>query len=147
MESRWSSSGKYSQDSRRWTSSKRFKNFFQTYSVNLSSSTTGSSSCQCRTTWYGESKETRKKCENNSGTVANYVRRFPRGRWSFLGPGSEKKWYGTYSDKHNRDCGLTLQKAVIQYFVPPAPWKEENQEAKKKERSLFISTVAKKTLN
>ena len=23
----------------------------------------------------------------------------PRGRWSFLGPGSEKKWYGTYADK------------------------------------------------
>ena len=29
-------------------------------------------------------------CEKNSVTVANYARRFPRGRWSFLGPGSEK---------------------------------------------------------
>ena len=38
------------------------------------------------------------KCENHSREVANYARRFPRGHWSFLGPGSEKKWYGTYSD-------------------------------------------------
>ena len=27
-----------------------------------------------------------KKCGNNSVTVANYARGFPRGRWSFLGP-------------------------------------------------------------
>ena len=33
------------------------------------------------------------------GNTANYARRFPRGRWSFWGRGSGKKWYGTYSDK------------------------------------------------
>ena len=43
------------------------------------------------------------RCIMNSFTVANYARRFPRGRWSFLGPGSEKKWYGTYSDKPDWD--------------------------------------------
>ena len=40
-----------------------------------------------------------KKSEHNSPTVANYARRFHRGRWSFLGPGSEKKWHRTCSDK------------------------------------------------
>ena len=30
------------------------------------------------------------KCEHNSVAVANYARRFPRGLWSFLGPGSER---------------------------------------------------------
>ena len=25
--------------------------------------------------------------------------KFPRGYWSFLGPGSEEKWYGTYTDR------------------------------------------------
>ena len=39
------------------------------------------------------------RCEYNSKTLADYARKFPRGRWSFLGPGSEKKWYGTYSDE------------------------------------------------
>ena len=38
-------------------------------------------------------------CEYNSQTVANYVRRFPRGHWSFFGPGSEEKWCGTYTNK------------------------------------------------
>ena len=38
-------------------------------------------------------------CEYNSQTVAKYVRKFSRGHWSFLGLGSEEKWYGTYSDK------------------------------------------------
>ena len=28
--------------------------------------------------------------------VAEHARQFPRGDWSFLGLGSEKKWYGTY---------------------------------------------------
>ena len=36
---------------------------------------------------------------SNFREVANFSRRFPRGHWSFLGPGSEKKWYGTNSDK------------------------------------------------
>ena len=39
------------------------------------------------------------QCEYNSQTVANYARNFPRGHWSFLGLGSEEKWYGTYTDK------------------------------------------------
>ena len=39
------------------------------------------------------------KCETNSVTVVNYARRFPLGRWSFLGLGSEKKCSITYSDK------------------------------------------------
>ena len=31
-------------------------------------------------------------CVNDSKTIKEYAERFPRGRWSFLGPGSEKKW-------------------------------------------------------
>ena len=49
------------------------------------------------------------KCESNSREVANHARKFPRGRWSFLGLGSEKKWYGTYSDKPT-DPGTKLQR-------------------------------------
>ena len=37
--------------------------------------------------------------EYNSQAVSNYARKFHRGHWSFLGLGSEKKWYRTYSDK------------------------------------------------
>ena len=30
---------------------------------------------------------------------ADYARKFPSGHWSFLGPGSEEKWYGTCTHK------------------------------------------------
>ena len=49
------------------------------------------------------------KCVTNSITIANYARRFPRGRWSFLGPASEKKWYGTSSDKPDGDLDRTAE--------------------------------------
>ena len=43
-----------------------------------------------------QEKGTTERCEYNSQTVANYARKFPRGHWSFVPPGSEEKWYGTY---------------------------------------------------
>ena len=43
---------------------------------------------------WGE-KGNAKRCEYNSQTFAECARKFPRGHWSFLGPGSEEKWYGT----------------------------------------------------
>ena len=39
---------------------------------------------------------------NYSKTIEEYAEKFPRGHWSFLGPGSEKKWYGTYDHKSDR---------------------------------------------
>ena len=67
------------------------------------------------------------KCVQNFIRIATYVRRFPRGRWSFLGPGSEEKWYGTYSDKPDGNWDRTnyIQNPVTQYFVPPVPLREE----------------------
>ena len=38
-------------------------------------------------------------CEYHSQTVAICARKFARGHWSFLGRGSEEKWYGTCTDK------------------------------------------------
>ena len=55
------------------------------------------------------------KCDNNSVTVANYARRFPRGRWSFLGHGSEKKWRGTYTDKPNGDWDKTAEQMMLDF--------------------------------
>ena len=42
-------------------------------------------------------------------TVANYARQCPRGRWSFLGPGSDKKWCETYSDKPHGSWDRTAE--------------------------------------
>ena len=101
------------------------------YSVNLSSSTTGSSSCQCTTTLYGEIKGNTEQCEYNSKTIADYARRFPRGRWSFLGPGSDKtrlvlvNQTNPGTEWHKRWCWIS-QSQVTQHFVPPVPSREVN---------------------
>ena len=78
MESRWSSSGIFSQDSRQRQSSKKFRIRWASYSVIQRTSKTRSSS-----TLNGKQEEMKK-------SVAEYARQFPRGHWSFLGPGSEK---------------------------------------------------------
>ena len=89
-----------------------------------------------------------------SRNVAACANKFPQGCWSFWD--LDQRRSGTELVQINQtEIGTRLlnewcstwQKVVILNFVPTAPWKEENQEAKKRERSLSTSTVAKKTLN
>ena len=56
----------------------------------------------------------KEKCAQNTFEVAKYPRRFPCGRWSFLGPGSEKTWYGTYSDKPDGNWDRTAEMMTLQ---------------------------------
>ena len=39
------------------------------------------------------SRDNEKECMSNANLVSLYAKRFVTGRWSFIGPGSEKKWY------------------------------------------------------
>ena len=54
-------------------------------------------------------------CENNSKTIKQYAGRFPRGHWSFLWLGSEKKWCGTYNHKPDGSWNRTAEK-MLQNF-------------------------------
>ena len=40
-----------------------------------------------------KAKGNKEQCEYNSWSVVKYVRKFPRGHWSFLMPGLDKKWF------------------------------------------------------
>ena len=51
----------------------------------------------------------------DSATVANYARRFPLGRWSFLGPGSEKKWYSTHEYKPQGEWDRVAELMMIKF--------------------------------
>ena len=102
--SRWSSSGKSSQDSPHWEFSLRFRRWWMNQSVNQSNSKEGSSSCQCTVTLIGQNEETKNIVLRSLGEalgVAEYVRRFMQGHWSFLESWSEKKWYGTHVKKRD----------------------------------------------
>ena len=62
-----------------------------------------------------DAKGNEKICGNNSKRVREYARRFPRGHWSFVGPGSEKKWYATYNSKPN-GCWDRTAEEMMQNF-------------------------------
>ena len=47
--------------------------------------------------WGSEDNE--QECELSAQLVSIYARRFSPGRWSFFGPGSEKKWYSTHGSR------------------------------------------------
>ena len=46
-----------------------------------------------------DAKGNKEQCDYNSHALAEYAPKFPRGHWSFLGPGSQEKWYGTCTHK------------------------------------------------
>ena len=131
--SRRSPSGKISQDSQHWEFSTRFKRFWLNQSVNLSDFKEGSFSCPCTMTLHGENEEIKIFFANALKTTG-YAQWFPQGRWSFLEPWPEKKRYGTYTDKPDGGWNKTAAQMMlnfaesshIRYFVPPAPWIEEN---------------------
>ena len=54
-------------------------------------------------------------CENNSKTIKQYARGFPRGHWSFLEFRSEKKWYGTYYHKPDGSWDRTAEKMLLNF--------------------------------
>ena len=49
------------------------------------------------------SKDNEQECELNAKLVSIYARRLSPVRWSFLGPGSEKKWYSTHESNHKEN--------------------------------------------
>ena len=44
------------------------------------------------------SKDNERECESNTNLVSLYAKRFGAGQWSFLGPGSQKKWSSISED-------------------------------------------------
>ena len=42
-----------------------------------------------------EKKDNEEECLRNAESVKSFARRFGIGQWSFIGPGSEKKWYSS----------------------------------------------------
>ena len=54
-------------------------------------------------------------CEHKSLTVADYARKFPRGHWRFVEPGSEKKWYGTFSGRPDGSWDKTAEQMMMSF--------------------------------
>ena len=70
-------------------------------------------SCRCSTTFPVEQKTMNKNVWQMARLVPLYARRFGNGQWSFIGPGSEKKWYSIKEDSPQRNLGQNCRKDVV----------------------------------
>ena len=61
------------------------------------------------------SKDNEKECELSAQLVSLYARRFPPGKWSFLGPGSEKNWYSTHESKPQGEWDRVAEQMMIKF--------------------------------
>ena len=62
------------------------------------------------------SKENERECELNAQLVSMYAKRFSPGKWSFLGPGSEKKkWYSTHEYKPQGEWDRVAEQMMMEF--------------------------------
>ena len=55
------------------------------------------------------------ECEANANLASIYARRFSPGRWSFLGPGSKKKWYSTYNERPKGEWDRVVELMMFKF--------------------------------
>ena len=74
-------------------------------------------------------KNNKIECESNAQLVSLFARRFGAGQWSFLGPGSEKKWYSISEDRPRGEWDrvaelmmLTSAESGHTVFRATSPW-------------------------
>ena len=63
--------------------------------------------------WRSEDNE--RECNANADLVYICKKRFPAGRWEFLGPGSEKKWYSTCIDRPQGEWVRVADSIMIKF--------------------------------
>ena len=63
--------------------------------------------------WRSEDNE--RECNANATLVSLFAKRFPAGHWSFLGPGSEKKWYSTYNERPRGEWDRVAELMMIKF--------------------------------
>ena len=59
------------------------------------------------------SKDNKIECESNAQLVSLFARRFGAGHWSFLGPGSERKWYSISEDSPQGEWDKMAEKMMV----------------------------------
>ena len=67
------------------------------------------------------SKDNEKECLANAKLVSLYAKRFGKGQWSFVGPGSEKKWYCISEDSPQGIWDNLAEKMLIELAESGCP--------------------------
>ena len=61
------------------------------------------------------SRDNEKECESNARLVSQNAKIFGIGQWSFLGPGSEKKWYSISADSPQGEWDTMAEKMMSEF--------------------------------
>ena len=61
------------------------------------------------------SQDNEQECELSAQLVSLYAKRFGAGQWSFLGPGSEKKWYSTHDSEPQGEWDRVVELMMIKF--------------------------------
>ena len=67
------------------------------------------------------SKDNRKECESSAQLVSLCAKRFAAGQWSFLGAGSEKKWYSTSEDSPQGEWDRIAEQMMLTFAESKHP--------------------------
>ena len=61
------------------------------------------------------SRDNEKECESNAQLVSLFAKKFGIGQWSYLDPGSEKKWYSISADSPQGDWYTMAEKMMLEF--------------------------------
>ena len=61
------------------------------------------------------SRDNEKECESNVNLVSPYAKRFGTGQWSFVGPGSDKKWYSISEGSPQGEWDNMAERMMLEY--------------------------------
>ena len=107
------SCGHFSQDFRHRLFFARPRTTWKQRTSSQKTSRTGSSSCQysLNIAW----KKNDENCISTAEEVRNYAMKILQGHWTFLGPGSEEKWYGS-ANHDQKGTGIAQANKMVQRF-------------------------------
>ena len=71
--------------------------------------------CSCGT------RDNEQECLANARLVSLYAKRFGKGQWSLIGPGSEKKWYSIKEDSPQGEWDRTAEKMLVEFAESDCP--------------------------
>ena len=67
------------------------------------------------------SRDNEKECMSNANHVSLYATRFGKGQWSFIFPGSEKKWYSISEDSPQGIWETIAERMMLEFAVSGCP--------------------------
>ena len=66
-------------------------------------------------------KDNEKECLGNAQVISLYAKKFGIGQWSFIGPGSEKKWYSISEDSPQGVWDNMAEKMLVEFAESDCP--------------------------